>query len=185
MLNDEDLTHQLGAAFRSSTADLTYEGRRRPRRTAVAVVPLAAVGIAVAAIGVNAALSGSPTTPGAPVALGTPTASATPTARTVTEKIELAGFAMSYQRTVGEPAPVYAVEFDALPDDVTPVPLTGTDAKAWVGKDPGNGDNAVFIKAPTRNGGNLFALESASYSQDELVDIVKNGAPRTVPLVKR
>ena len=53
MLTDDDLTRELGAAFRAQTNDLTYSGRRRPRRTAVVAVPVVAVGIALGAVGIT------------------------------------------------------------------------------------------------------------------------------------
>ena len=69
-----------------------------------------------------------------------------------------------------------------LPKGVTPVPLSGTEAKAWVGQDPRSGDDALWVKAPTRNDGRLFVLLSSVVSQDELVKLLK-GEPTTVPLV--
>ncbi|MCW2786454.1 MAG: hypothetical protein JWP74_2971 [Marmoricola sp.] len=185
MLTDDDLIRELGAAYRADTEKLTYSGRRHPRRTAVVAVPVAAVGIAIAAVAISATLSNDPAA--APGAGAAPTHSAAPVtkARTVKAKISLAGFTFSYQRTAGTPAPVYATtEPGPVPDGFTPIATPGTDAKAWVGKDPKTGDNAIYVQIADRNGGNLFALHSAVWTQDQLVDMFHNGTPQAVPLVK-
>ncbi|MFL6062337.1 MAG: hypothetical protein ACJ72E_13980, partial [Marmoricola sp.] len=103
MLTDDDLTRELGAAFRSGTRDLTYTGRRTPRRIAPVAVPATAVALAVGALAVNGALGSRAADPTpAPSAHGAPTSSsAAPAfsadARTVTEKLDLAGFRFAYE----------------------------------------------------------------------------------------
>lgn len=68
-----------------------------------------------------------------------------------------------------------------LPHGVREVPLTGTAARAWVGKDPKSGDNALYLKAPARNHGRLFVLLSPTWTQTQLVRLVEH--PSAVPLV--
>jgi streptogramin lyase len=184
MLTDEDLTRELGAAFRTETEKLTYAGRTKPQRSRVVLVPMAAVVTAIAALAISLTLNDSPAK--APAVAG-PAHSAAPTpAKTVNAKISLAGFTFAYQRTAGELAPVYAtMEPGPVPDGFTPIATTGgTDAKAWVGKDPRSGDNAIYVKIADRNGGQLFALHSPVWTQDQLVDMFHNGTRAAVPLVK-
>lgn len=182
MLTDDELTQELGAAYRGRTADLTYGGRRRPRRTAVAAVPVAAVTVAIAALAISVATNDAapgPSTAGGPAS---PISSAAPQKKVVTDTIDLAGYSFTYDRVEGETAPLYATMATELPEGVTPV-AAPDGVKAWVGKDA-RGDNALYVKAPTRNGGQLFALHSSVWSQDELVDLFRNGTPKTVPLVE-
>jgi hypothetical protein len=187
MLTDDDLTNELEAAFRSGTADLTYTGRRRPRRIAPVAVPLAAAAIAITAVAISVATADPESTPTAAptpavsgIASSAPSSAATPM---VTDTIQLAGFQLTYQRAQGEQAPLYATMDATLPDGVTPVSAP-EGVKAWVGKDPVRGDNALWVKAPTRNDGKLFALHSSSWTTDQLVELFHNGSPRTVPLVQ-
>ncbi|HEX4190370.1 MAG TPA: hypothetical protein VHZ06_05190 [Marmoricola sp.] len=189
MLTDEELTGELGAAFRAGTHDLTYQGRRRPRRTAVVAVPAAAVGLALTAVAITAAVNaGSGSTPTGTVAGASAAPSSVAPAvrpRLVTEKISLAGYTLHYTAKAGSPAPVYATtEPGPVPDGFTPVSATNG-AKAWIGKDPATGDNALFVQISDRNGGNLFALHSAVWTQQQLVDMFHNGTPATVPMVKQ
>ena len=182
MLTDDELTRELGTAFRAGTADLTYHGRRRPRRTAVVAVPVAAVTIAVATLAISLATNPGTTEPPVAGDPATPSAPASATPRLVTDSIDLAGYSFSYQRTAGETAPLYATEVDEVPDSAKAVDAP-EGVKAWIGKDA-KGDNALYVKAATRFGGNLFALHSSVWTQDELVDFFHNGTPKTVPLVK-
>ncbi len=183
MLTDDDLTAELEAAFRSTTEGLTYTGRRRPRRTTVVVMPLAAaasIAIAAVAIGVNPPEDAAPS-----IASRTPpSAQPSATPKLVTDSIKLAGFTISYRHQQGQPAPLHAVMRATLPEGVTEVPLTGTEARAWIGKDPKTGDNALYVKAPTRNDNRLFALLSSQWSQEQLIDLLKHGSPTTVPMVE-
>lgn len=189
MLTDEELTRELGAAFRSGTCDLTYSGRRRPRRSAVVAVPVAGVGLALTAVAITAALNAgsSPTPTGAIAGGSTAPGAAVSTAarpRLVTEKISLAGYTLHYTATAGSQPPVYATsEPGPVPDGFTPVSAPNG-AKAWIGKDPATGDNALFVQIADRNGGNLFALHSEVWTQQQLVDMFHNGTPATVPMVK-
>jgi hypothetical protein len=184
MLTDDDLTTELERAFRAETANLTYGGRRRPRRTATLVLPLAAASLALATVALNAHHDGGePPTAATPAA---PSASQAPTPpRLVEGRIKLAGYTLSYQRRAGAPDPLHAqMRLGGLPRGVRPVPLSGTEAKAWVGKDPRSGDNALYVKAPTRNDGKLFVLLSSQWSQDQLVNLFRSGSPTAVPLTR-
>jgi hypothetical protein len=193
MLTDDDLTRELGAAFRAATTDLTYTGRTRPPRRPAPAVTAAVTTVAIAAVTAGAvSVASHPHPADGPGAAG-PTAAA-PTAGTaaarpsaapptpVTETMTLAGFTISYQHTAGAPDPVIAeLAVGGLPAGVREVHLTGTRARAWVGRDPRSGDNALYLRAPTRNGGRLFVLLSATWSQKRLIGLVAH--PRAVPLV--
>jgi hypothetical protein len=186
MLTDDDLTRELGAAFRAETHALSYTGRRRPRRTAVMAVPVAAVTVAIAAVAVNATLGSGTTTPPSPAVAVPSSGPSTPAAapRPVTAKFRFAGYTFTYQRAQGQTAPIVAsMEPGPVPDGFTPVSAPNG-AKAWVGKDPQNGDNAIYVQIADRNGGQLFSLHSPVWTQDELVDFFHHGTPETVPLVK-
>jgi hypothetical protein len=183
MLTDDDLTNELGAAFRDSAGEMRYHGRRRPRRTAVVAVPAVAVGASLAAVAIAATVNAGDDPSPRPIA-SAPTTSTVPTPAPLgTEKVRVAGYTFTYQRAETEKtAPLIATMATELPDGLTPVSATNG-AKAWVGKDP-KGDNAIYVRAPTRNGGNLFELHSSIWTQDQLVDLFHKGTPKTVPLVK-
>ena len=181
MLTDDDLTRQLGSAFRDATDDLTYAGRvPTPRRPALLVAVPAAATVAAAATLVVAA-TGSPSGD-APVSRATPThhatsgADASASGTVVTDEIEVAGFTLRYQRTAGEPDPIRLVDGLEVPADARSVSAEPP-AQAWVGTDPSTGDAALWLKAPTRNEGRLFALVSSVWTQDQLVDLLHNGSP--------
>jgi hypothetical protein len=185
MLTDDDLTSELRAAFQSATADLRYDGRTRPAHTRTVVLPVvvAASFAAAAAIGVAATGGHHRQAPLTVVGPAVHPSEATST-KLVTKTIKLAGFTVTYRSPAGDPPPVYAyVGFHHIPRGLREVHLTGTKAKAWVGKDPRNGRNAVYVKAPTRNGGNLFALESSQWTQHQLVHLLKHGSNVAVPAV--
>lgn len=178
MLTDYDLTRQLGGAFRDVTDDLEYAGRVPTPRSAVATVgvPLASTAAVVAALAVvwASAPGTDETTP--PTADGRPSTSATtdPAApAVVTRSIEVAGFTFSYR---GEPRAddLYADGHTTVPDDAQAIDAP-SGVEAWIGVDPASGDNAVYVKAPTRNGGQVFAVLSPTWTQDQLVDLFRHG----------
>ena len=187
MLTDDDLSRQLGGAFRESTEDVTYAGRvPTPRSAATTIgVPLASTAAVVAALAVvwaSAPDTDDATPPtAAPSATPAPTPDA-PAPKLVTEKIEVAGFTFSYRHAAGETRAddLYADGHVTVPDDATPIEAP-EGVKAWLGKDPESGDNAVYVKAPTRNGGVVFALLSPTWTTDQLADLFHNGDPRPVP----
>jgi hypothetical protein len=195
MLTDDDLTRELGAAFRSATEDLTYEGRTRPPRlmsTALPALGVAAVLAGGAVVGVNAADHHQPVArPSAvtPTALGpsgigptTLRSSAGKKPRFVTRTMTLAGFTLRVKTLAGAPDPVIAkVDFGGLPAGVQPVTLTGSTAQAWTGTDPTNGDNALYMKVAIEGGTRLFALESATWTDQQLIDLVESPQPSAVP----
>lgn len=185
MLTDDDLTRELSAAFRDGTRDLSYAGRRRPRRTAAVAVPVAAVTLAVGALAINGVLS-SPAGSGGVPSVHAPVAGASGAtsadARTVTEKLELAGFSFTYQVRSGDddkyPILVSRVS-GGVPDDAREVALPGAEAQAWVGTDPATGDAALWVKAPTRNGGELFEMHSPRWTEADFVSLVRTGRPNS------
>jgi hypothetical protein len=176
MLTDDQLSRDLGDAFRAASEGVTYTGRRQPpRSTAPVALSIGAAAVVVAgAIGVVIATDEQ----AAPPAGAAPAAVPEPPRAMVGDSISLAGVTLRYEREVGSPDPLRErLDVDAPPDDATPVPLPGTEAQAWVGVDPESGDNALYLQAPTRNGGRLFALLSPTWTQDQLVELLRNGTP--------
>ncbi|MFC6342117.1 hypothetical protein ACFP8W_09020, partial [Nocardioides hankookensis] len=98
----------------------------------------------------------------------------------VTRTIEVAGFVFSYR---GEPRAddLYADGHVTVPDDATSIDAP-SGVEAWIGVDPASGDNAVYVKAPTRNGGEVFAVLSPTWTQDQLVDLFRNGDREARPI---
>ena len=96
----------------------------------------------------------------------------------------MAGYTFSYQRAGSDgPAPLVATVAASVPDGLRPISAPDG-VKAWVGKDL-KGENAVYVQvSPERGGPSLFELHSASWTQDQLVEMFHDGTPRTVPLVK-
>jgi hypothetical protein len=83
----------------------------------------------------------------------------------------------------GEPAPVFATTVvGGLPDGVTPVELTRTDAKAWSGTDPKTGYKALYIELSSGEwAGKTYALMTPNGTDVQLIDLVEKPAP--VPMV--
>jgi hypothetical protein len=187
MLTDDDLSRQLGGAFRDASGDLQYAGRVPAPRSAIATfgVPLATSAAVVAALA--AVWAASPDTDVAPPpSADGPTTTVTPpsTPRTVTEKVEVAGFTFSYRHAAGDALAddLYGDMHVTVPADAKPVDAP-EGVKAWVGVDPDSGNHAIYVDAPTRNGGRVFALMSPTWTEDQLVDLFHNGQPRPVPAV--
>lgn len=190
MLTDDDLGRQLSGAFHHASDDLTYAGRvPAPRSTITTIgVPLATSAAVVAALAVVWAASPDTDDPAPPIA-GGPSVSSTPSPtapapRLVTEKIEVAGFTFSYRHAAGDSLvdDLYGDMHVTVPADAKPVDAP-EGVKAWVGVDPDSGDHAIYVDAPTRNGGQVFALLSPTWTEDQLVDLFHNGRPRPVPAV--
>ncbi|GAA4701862.1 hypothetical protein [Nocardioides conyzicola] len=189
MLTDDDLSRQLGGAFRDASGDLQYAGRVPAPRSAITTVgvPLASSAAVVAALAVVWA-SASGTDDAVPPTAGGPTASVAPTTptapRLVTEKVEVAGFTFSYRHAAGDGLAddLYGDMHVTVPADAKPVDAP-EGVKAWVGVDPDSGDHAIYVDAPTRNGGEVFALLSPTWTEDQLVDLFHNGRPRPAPAV--
>ncbi|GAW48755.1 MULTISPECIES: hypothetical protein [unclassified Nocardioides] len=193
MLTDDDLTRQLGSAFREEAGDLEYAGRVPTlRRTGAVALPIAATAaVAGVLVAVAATNADDPVGPGTTIAgpssgTGTsPGAAATP--RLVTDTIEIAGYTYTYQHAVGEQLAddLYAVMNPGeVPADARPLDAPAP-ARAWVGTDPTSGDTALWVEAPTRNGGHLFALLSPTWTTDQLADLFHHGEPRQVPAITR
>jgi hypothetical protein len=179
MLTDEDLTDQVGAAFRACTRDLEYGGPvPRLRHTGVTLVAPAAAMLAATLVVVPNALSREPDphpTAGPPGAPGSQS-SATPTGRLITAHLSIGRYRLTYARVAGEPDPLFFVSPEALPDDA--VPVDGLPDQAWVGTDPATSANAVFFTMPWHDwpgGERLLALESSTWSQEQLVNLLRNG----------
>jgi len=188
MLTDDDLTRQLGGAFRASTGDLEYAGRVPVPRSAAAtvVVPLASTAAAAAALAFVWA-SAPATDDAVPPSADGPTASApatSPTPTVVTETLEVAGFTFTYRSTGGDARAddLYADGRVTVPDDAEPIDAP-SGVQAWIGVDPTSGDNAVYVTAPTRNDGRTFAILSPTWTKEQLVDLFRHGQPRPVPAV--
>lgn len=182
MLTDDDLTRQLGSAFRESTDDVTYAGRvPAPRTTATTIgVPLASTAAVAAALAVVWASSPDTESVPPPSADG-PSASVAPTTTApapelVTDTIEVAGFTFSYQRAAGQPVAEVIHIFlpDELPDGVRPVEVPAP-AKAWVGEDPRSGEVAIYLKAPGRFDGKLFAVSSPGLAEAQMITFLRTG----------
>ncbi|KQW47079.1 hypothetical protein ASC77_18015 [Nocardioides sp. Root1257] len=179
-MTDDDLTRQLGGAFRDATDDLEYAGRVPTPRSAVATVgvPLASTAAVVAALAVVWASAPGTDDPTPPTTAG-PSAVAPPI---VTRTIEVAGFSFSY-RGEARADDLYArMSPGAVPEDAQPIDAPDG-VQAWVGTDPQSGDHALYVDAPTRNGGKLFALLSPTWTAEQLTDLFLHGQPRTVPAV--
>lgn len=193
-MNDDQLTRDLGAAFRDATSDLTYGGRvPTPHRSPLLVVPVTAA--AAIAVLVPVALHDDPASaPSAGPGTVAPFSTSPATTRTtsaapptvLTEKVRLAGFTVRYHRSAGEQGPLVARTVAELPDDATPVDLSDMDAvpaKAWTGTEPTTGDAAIFVKVSTRFEGELFDLSGPGWTKDQLIAVFKGGEPQVVPHV--
>jgi hypothetical protein len=113
-----------------------------------------------------------------------PSATRAHKSRRVTRRLTLAGFTLTFDSAAGAPDPVFAQTVTGgLPSGVTPVPLSGTAAQAWAGKDPATGDNALYVKVPTTDGPRLFVLLSATWSEQQLIELFKSPQPSAVPEV--
>jgi hypothetical protein len=179
MLTDDDLTRQLGTAFRETTDDLQYAGRvPTPRRPAYVLAVPAAATVAAAAVLVATGGLASDDAPSPPQAATTAPGSShdAPATRVVTDRIEVAGFTLTYRHAAGEPDPIRLVDDTEVPADARSVDVEPP-AQAWVGTDPASGDAALWLEAPTRNEGRLFAIVSSVWTQDQLVDLLHNGSP--------
>jgi hypothetical protein len=179
MLTDDDLTRQLGSAFREEAGDLEYAGRMPTlRRTSAVALPIAAtVAVTGVLVAVAASNADDPVGPGttAGPSTGTSTSPGAPTKpRLVTDTITIAGYTYTYKHAVGEQLAndLYAVlNPGEVPADAKPIDAAAP-AQAWVA-------------APTRNGGHLFALLSPTWTADQLADLFHNGQPRQVPAITR
>jgi hypothetical protein len=178
MLTDDDLTRELGEAFRSATTDLTYNGRTAPRRPAAIVVPVVAVGgVLAAGVGIAAGSGGGSHSSARPsVAISTSAQPQPAGHRASAETMTLAAFTARYVQAAEGKFPIVAeVVKDGLPSGVRELATPGTAARAWIGKDPRSGDNALYVKAPTREGGRLFALLSPSWTKHQLIYLFRHG----------
>lgn len=182
MLTDDDLTRQLEHAFRHDSADVSYAGRVPTARRTPSAGWLAVPAVATAAALVVVGASDEATSPPMPGAGGSPSASAHP--RLVTSEIHVAGYTFTYRHAAGEDLAddLYADLSPApRPDDASPMAGAPAGVQAWVGTDQATGHHALWIKAPTRNEGNLFELLSPTWTEDQLMRLFLNRDPREVP----
>ncbi|CAM3637647.1 hypothetical protein [Nocardioides zeicaulis] len=193
MLTDDDLTRQLGEAFRLDAREMTYDGpvpqlRTRPVWARPGLVALPAAGAVAAAVLVAGSLGdpAPPATPGAATAAPSPAGPADPVgpsrsaAGTVTEEIHLAGMTFSYERGAGDPAldDQFLREYDPgeLPAWAQPVELEqGASAKVWVGQDPATGTVSMFVESPQRWEGRLVGLASPSITVEQMTSLAQTG----------
>jgi hypothetical protein len=196
-LDDDTLARELGVAFRASTADLRYSGRRRPPVQPVAALPALGVAATVAAVAVVAIHGGTSTGGETPSAGGhtLPVAPSTTSGAGV-QTIRLAGFSIRYERTAdgrargvklvvpaddSAPDTLHVQQSVDLPYGARPVKLADSDARAWIGKSPTTGDNTLYVRAPGQAGGPIFAVVAPGWTTDQLVDLLTD--PRPVPAV--
>lgn len=169
MLTDDEIGRELGAAFRADAAGLRYTGRRRPPRRAAVPLSAGVAAAVVAAAALGASMHSAAGTAG-------PAAARTVPALT-SATIRLDGLTLHYQHRAGQPSGLRLdQDVRAVPAGARPVPLAaGASARAWVGKDPASGDNALYLQSPVRLGGRIFALLSPSLTQGQLIAILNNG----------
>ncbi|GAA0264664.1 hypothetical protein [Cryptosporangium japonicum] len=175
MLTDDDLSRRLETAFSNATSGLTYTGtvpeaRRTPSAGWLALPVVAAVGVGLSALTTHPAPNPPSTSQpmsDAPVAHPAPM---------VTDTVTLAGLTLTYRHPAGEPDPLRSSpDPGPVPEDARPI--TAPDGvRAWVGTDPKSGDAALWVEAPTRNEGRLFALYSSVWTQDQLAELFHSGS---------
>ncbi len=187
MLTDDDLTRQLGAAYREDAADLSYDratprARTRPAWARPGLVALPAAAAVAAAVLVGGSVD-APSTTGTPGPTAAPVQPSAPTSSgraTVTDEITLAGMTFTVERG----SDVVAVDdqflrvYDPgqLPDWAEPVALeAGASAKVWVGTDPGSGSTVLLVQSPERWGGELTGLASPTITVEEMRSIARTG----------
>jgi hypothetical protein len=172
MLTDDELTRELGHAFHSVTADLTYSGRvPAPRRSGMIAIPAAAAGVAVVALVGFAATSGGdhPQAGHQPTALGESKASGTDSHRHLTSHtLKLAGYSFSYQEPSGD-TPLYGLNVNSVPSDATPVQGDDPSTQDYVGVDPSTGYNAGWVEF---GDGTILEITSPDATQDQVQQMV-------------
>ncbi|MBS2939675.1 hypothetical protein KDN32_18195 [Nocardioides sp. J2M5] len=183
MLTDDDLTRQLGEAFREDVHAVTYEGpvpqvRTRPVWARPGLVALPAVGAVAAAVLVAGSLGD--TAPPAPPGTTTAPTADRPADRTVAEELHLAGMTFTYERGAGDPAldDQFLRKYDpgTVPGWAEPVALEqDASAKVWVGQDPASGSVSMFVQSPGRWEGRLVGLASPSITVEQMTSLAQTG----------
>jgi hypothetical protein len=182
MHTDEQFTHALSAAFRSTTDGLTYHGPvPTPSKTPLLAAPVAlagavGVGLAIASAGAGGHTGTQPATASGQTTSDQPTQA--PPTQLVSRTVELAGLSFTYQQAAGD-APLYAQFIDSVPADAKPLQTNGT-TKAYVGVDPKTGYQSAFVVTPS---GKVLAITSPDATQAELTTLVQSSRPQAVPLV--
>lgn len=177
MLTDDDLTQQLGAAFHATSDDLTYTGMvptaSRTPSTRWLTVP--AVAAAAALVVIPSAGDGDGSRPDQ----AGPSAAPDAAPELVTETIRVAGYTLTYEREARGSAPVAVMLGElTLPEDFREVELEGS-VRAWAGFDATSGDAIVYVQPPANEGGGLFALASPTWTQEQLVELLREGISGT------
>lgn len=181
MLTDDDLTRQLGAAFRGVTDDLAYTGQApTPRsRGAVLGVPLVATAATVTTLaGVWLAAPDTGSQP-APPSAGPATASPIPEPsepELVTETFEVAGYTFRAQHAPGTPVAdvLHIAVLAEVPAGARPVEVEPP-SKAWVGTDPESGDAVMYLQAPSRLDGRILGVSLPGYTEAQMERILLTG----------
>ncbi|WP_244931086.1 hypothetical protein [Nocardioides sp. W7] len=184
MLTDDDLTRDLRGAFQDATDTLLYDGlaptvRRTPawasRGWLALPVAAAAATVAVVVGGPQAAVApvADPPSSTPPVPADTTAASPSipaPPLELVTERFQVAGFTVAYQRPADQaPMTLHVFRPGSLPDGARPLDLPGTPPeRAWIGTDRRSGDGALYLRATTPKGPKWTAVVSPGVSADEL-----------------
>lgn len=192
MLTDDDLTRQLGAAFRAETDDMTYDGavpkpRTRPAWARPGLIALPAVGAVAAAVLVVGSID-DPTppatrdvttaAPSAGPATADGTGGETGATDSVTEEIELAGMTFTVRHQADDTSMGLLAQYplDELPAWAEPVELeSGASAKVWVGVDPATGRATMIVDSPVRWGGRLTGLASPDLSLEQMIEVARTG----------
>jgi hypothetical protein len=176
-MNDDQLTADLNAAFRSVTADLTYAGEApRLRRNPIAAVPMTAAAAGIAAVALVPSLAGSPTAAPPSSPSSSTTSEASGPVRLVTETVSFAGATYAVTRDPSTQGPLTARVLAALPGGLEPVDIDST-GRVWTGTEPTTGEPAVVVESPVRFEGRAFSLSGAGWTAEQLVDVVRGVAP--------
>jgi hypothetical protein len=180
MFTDEQFTRSLGEAFRTATADLSYDRPApAPPRVSLATTPRLLAGAA----GVAAVIVAATTLPTHVATQGDRTGSAATAVRpkagkAVTMTFTLAGYTMTYHQAAGAEQ-LYGRFVAAVPSGAEPVAapvaaLDGATVAEYVGVDPTTGYNAAYV---VFDNGRILEITSSDATQDELVALLMSAQP--------
>jgi hypothetical protein len=172
MRTDDQLIHDLEAAFRAETADLRYTGRVPSPRTRVVPWTALPVAAAAAAVLVVPQVAGTPTAtpPATPSVTPAPAVPSASPENVVTRRIKLAGATVSFQAPAGTPKQMHLAVGIDLPADATPVDQVAAPDQAWVGTDARLTDGPVLF---LRLGGDeqTYAIWGEGWSRELLENL--------------
>ena len=186
MHNDEQFTHALSDAFRSTTDGLAYHGAvPTPSPSPLIAAPVVAAGAVGVGLAIASAVAGQhtgPRTAAQPLASTTPIAtdqpSAAPSTEVVSRTIELAGYSFSYRQAAGA-TPLHGALVSAVPSDARPVHTDWT-AQTYLGVDPQTNAPAAYVATPS---GKVLMITSPDATDAELTAMVQSQAS-PVPVVE-